>query len=140
MLHRFETFGVANHSSDSPIALSPNGRCVVVSVNGGPTSLPGLSPVRVWDIETGALLQSYSGPMGRVNGVAWSADGRFVAAAFNAGKGGVYIWRASTAAVAAIIPTTAREPVSWAVAYSRDRKFIAYGDDSTLVVRPISEK
>jgi WD40 repeat protein len=96
--------------------------------------------VKVWDVESGALLQSYAGPSGEVHDTAWSPDGRFIAAAaatrYQINDGGVYIWDARSAAVAATVtPTTPAG--SYALAFSADGKYLAYGDNTTLTVVPV---
>jgi WD40 repeat protein len=144
MLRRFDTFGADRNPGAESIALSPNADCAVISaIFFSAQLLPSDVKVRVWDIGTGHQLQGYMGPVGHVQDVAWSPNGRFIAAAAQTYEqprdGGVFIWDARSAELAGRIQSE-NHPGTYAVAFSPDGKFIAYGDgdDATLTIVPIS--
>lgn len=89
------TFATANS-----LAWSPNGRRIVCGLY-SITDSSG-STVRAWDALTGEHAQTYNEArlVGEVKSVAWSSDGRYIAAAMFNNDGALAVWDATTGQLA----------------------------------------
>jgi WD40 repeat protein len=105
----------------SGLAFSPDGKRLVS------TSLDG--SVQVWDVNTGVELMKLISPEersgGAVNDAAFSADGRFVAAAC---QNGVQVWEVATYKLVAKLPWAGYAPAH-CVAFSPDGHYLAAASD-----------
>ena len=75
------------------VAISPNGASVAVGGVTGPGS--GDQPIYIFDRESGAIRKTITGLPNATNHLAYSKDGRYLAAAFN-GRNGIRIFESAT--------------------------------------------
>ncbi len=89
--------------------------------------------VRVWDVETGAEVRTLDGLAGSVSRVAFSPDGRRLAAA---AWHDVKVWDAATGAVVSIL--RGHRGVVWSLAFSPDGRRLAstsgYSGNGEIIV------
>jgi WD40 repeat protein len=97
------------------IALSPNGKTVVSGYWDG--------KVKLWDVETGKVIQRWTGHTGIVMSVCWSADGDRVVS--GSGDGTARVWNVKTGK--RILKIKTRHKYVWVVKYSPDNTQIATG-------------
>jgi hypothetical protein len=102
------------------IALSPDGRLLASSHWG---------TVRLWDLETGLEQRILPGHGGWVWSVAFSPDGKMLAAGGDGGT--VHLWEVSTGAQARVLK--GKVGSVWSVAFSPDGKTLAAGGDDCKV-------
>ncbi|KIK32146.1 hypothetical protein CY34DRAFT_814419 [Suillus luteus UH-Slu-Lm8-n1] len=99
------------------IALSPDGKKVASGSLGG--------AVKLWSVDTGKVIKTWTGHTEEVNSVSWSPDGGRVVS--GSGDGTFRVWDVeSTSGKTILGPINTGEEV-WAVCYSPDAKMIATG-------------
>ena len=86
-----------------PLATSPNNKLVAVA------SVDGV--LRVYDLLNGELIHAWLGHEGRVNSVAWSADGSYLATIGEDER--AFIWNASNGRVVSAISVPGAHLVEW---------------------------
>jgi WD40 repeat protein len=113
------------------IAISPDGRTLVT----GDTSYSALGEARLWDLENGERLASLPGHRGPVVALAFSSDGRTLAAAVGLDKLGrlpeVRLWDVARREVLHILGGDSRP--SRVVAFSPDGRVLAAGGEDGTV-------
>ncbi|MDJ0702987.1 MAG: WD40 repeat domain-containing protein [Leptolyngbyaceae cyanobacterium MO_188.B28] len=114
-----------NQHSDSvwSVALSPDGQTLVSSSAD--------KTIKIWQVETGQVLQTLSGHDDTVRAIALSADGRTLAS--GSGDNTIKLWNIETGQ---LIRTLAEHPGPvWSVAISPDgQTLISGGEDGTLKI------
>jgi WD40 repeat protein/energy-coupling factor transporter ATP-binding protein EcfA2 len=103
------------------VAFSPDGKKLVSGSENG--------TIRLWDVESGALVYVYTGHMGRIAGVAFSPDGKIIASA--SGDRTVRLW--DTVSGNLVEEFTGHNDRVSDVAFSPDGKVLASAsEDSTI--------
>ena len=102
------------------MAISPNGRLLIASCNGGPSGRIG-----IWEVETGKFLRATPPQPSDIKGVAISPDGDLLAS--TRGDGLVQFWDIGTAAELASHPLAMS---GWAVAFDDTGRHLAVGGDA----------
>jgi WD40 repeat protein/serine/threonine protein kinase len=105
------------HGAAYSVTFSPDGRWLAGASEGG--------TVRIWDAETGRLIQDLPGHEGRVGCVAFSRDGKLLAS--GSWLGGVRMWDARTGRCLSVLRKKQREDPIPAVAFSPDGQRLAAG-------------
>jgi WD40 repeat protein len=100
-------------SSRATFAFSPDGQRLA-------TASPAFENAAVWDVATGRRLFSLTGPTNTVHDVAFSGDGRWIAAA--CGDGTARVWDGGDGRAVAILQPHAREVTK--VVFSRDPRWL----------------
>jgi WD40 repeat protein/serine/threonine protein kinase len=115
-------------ASTGPVAFSPDGRRVAsgnsFAVGTGPRTA-WTTEVNVWDAQTGREVVTYKGNVGRIDGLAYSPDGKRLASAANNSPfpgGGIKVWDAETGQEFCTLPAGRTK-----VAFSPDGRRIAGG-------------
>jgi WD40 repeat protein len=114
---------------------SPDGRHVAVSAV--VASVPDKTSVVIWDMTTGEEVMTLGEKFENPSQVAYSPDGRFLAAAIDKHLevGLVRVWEVATGKLARVFPAEGEKPIGscWAIAYSPDGKLIAAGGGDRMV-------
>lgn len=105
---------------------SPDGSEIAISV--GPRS-SGEMTVTVWDLASGANIQSFPGEYGVAGGVSWSADRAYIAS--NCGDGIVHIWDVDSGLELRGVAGCDELPH---LAWSPNGQFLAFGRNGNSVV------
>ncbi|KAK6509042.1 hypothetical protein TWF481_003807 [Arthrobotrys musiformis] len=134
-----------------PVVFSPNGRIIAAAFNNlnfAPADGRGSAEIKIWDVETGALLRTCNIPDRFLNTMTFSPDGRVIALASNDGiifmdveTGSVdrtYDPEWSGAHRISYSPCGRKILVLFAELYGRDRKNVAvkYWDLATMTFSP----
>ena len=144
---RIERRFAAHPNKINTLAFSPDGRFLVsgAEVVGMPATAPGYAEtlqrdvgrIRVWNVASGERVRSYSVDVTQVTSVAWSPDGRLIAAAGSRrGDWKVYLLDAASDRLL----DSVNVDDCFRVAFGADGKSIAYNDGATLIVRAVAEK
>ncbi len=103
-----------------PFAFSPDGRTVAANKWD--------APIRLWDVETGALKRELEAVIEEVESLVFSHDGRLVA---GAGEEGVYIWDAATGELKTRFKTPV-DSLDRGILYPRDYRIAFLSDNRSI--------
>lgn len=103
------------------------------------------NPVRIWNTTTGEFVQSLKGPSGLTERIAWSRDGKWIAAVGIAAfkkereetgpKGELHLWNAQSGELVHVIKPN--QPLNCLLFTPDCRQFVVGSSDSSITVRDV---
>ena len=120
-LKDFSNWEIAKKTTNTAIAYSPDGR--FIASGSGSTE----NSIRLWNVQSGEIINTLKGHTGTVWSIAYSPDGKVIAS--GSGDNSIRLWNAKSGKV--IKTLIGHKSTVWSIAYSPDGKIIASGSEDS---------